>query len=399
MKAPHLSWRSAEKTSGGAASLPAWIYGDDEFFAFERERVLLPSWQPLCHVNDIPAPGDYHCFSFLGQSAFVVRGRDGMIRAFHNVCRHRGARLLDGDRGNCGGRITCPYHAWSYDLNGALAGVPSERQYPDLDRAQHGLAAVEHEIFLGFIFVRFRPGGPGIAEMMAPVAQEMALYRIEEMQPLGRVTLRPRSVNWKNVSDNYVDALHVPIAHPGLAALLGDNYSVEVLGDVCRLSGVIGTAGPGSWSTRAYRKWLPEVSYLPDRLRRRWLYYKVWPNFAFDIYPDQIDFMQFIPISATETLIREIPYALADGRREMKAARYLNWRINRVVNAEDKELIERVQTGMDSGAFTSGPLGESEICLRDFADRMRQLLPISRDQSPPGGGRSGPGNERSGKVS
>ena len=91
-------------------------------------------------------------------------------------------------------------------------------------------------------------------------------------------------------------------------------------------------------SERAYQHFLPRVEHLPATHQRKWLYYKLFPNIAFDIYPDQVDFMQFLPVSATETMIREISYALPDDRREMKAARYLNWRINRRVNAEDTEL-------------------------------------------------------------
>ena len=108
-----------------------------------------------------------------------------------------------------------------------------------------------------------------------------------------------------------------------------------------------------------------------------WSYYRLWPNLAFDVYPDQMDFMQFIPINASKTLIREIPYALSDERREMKAARYLNWRINREVNAEDTELINLVQEGMETSAFISGPLAESEICLIDSAERIRNAIPVS----------------------
>ena len=90
---------------------------------------------------------------------------------------------------------------------------------------------------------------------------------------------------------------------------------------------------------RAYLKFLPEVDHLPQDRRRHWVYLKLWPNLAFDIYPDQIDFMQFVPLSATRTMLREISYALPDARREMRASRYLNWRINRIVNVEDKDLI------------------------------------------------------------
>ena len=145
-------------------------------------------------------------------------------------------------------------------------------------------------------------------------------------------------------------------------------------------------------SERAYQRYLPTVPHLPAELQRRWLYFKLWPNVAFDIYPDQVDFMQFLPVSPTETIIREISYALPHAdmpdpwRREMKAARYLNWRINRRVNAEDTALIEGVQQGMASRAYTPGPLGESEVCLRSFARKLRRLIPEANLHQPPKAG-------------
>src|SRR6202000_443240 len=129
---------------------------------------------------------------------------------------------------------------------------------------------------------------------------------------------------------------------------------------------------------RLYQQVLPRVCYLPPERRRQWVYFKLWPNIAFDIYPDQIDFMQFLPISPTETLVREIAYVHPDSRREMRATRYLNWRINRRVSIEDKALIERVQTGMGSSSYTVGPLSVGEVSLRSFGRRMRSLIPDSR---------------------
>ncbi len=131
-------------------------------------------------------------------------------------------------------------------------------------------------------------------------------------------------------------------------------------------------------SERLYQKYMPEVPHLSPERQRQWTYYKLWPNIAFDIYPDQVDFMQFFPISPTETLIREIAYVLPDARREMKATRYLNWRINRRVSAEDKMLIERVQEGMGSSSYSVGPLATTEVCLRSFGRKIRGLIPESR---------------------
>ena len=376
----------APATGSDAVSLPAWIYRDPEFFELEKELIFRSSWQVVCHVNDVPQSGDFHTFEFLGQGVIVLRGEDGEIRSFHNACRHRAARLLDGSKGHCGRRITCPYHAWSYGLDGRLLTVPQRNDFPGLERERFGLLPLEQEIFMGFVFVRFAPGLPSVREMAAPYLDELAAYRLEELVPHGRVTLRPRSVNWKNVGDNYSDGLHIPVAHPGLTRLFGASYGVEARPYIDKMWGQMRDVPSANWSERLYQALLPPVPRLPESRQRLWTYFKLWPNIAFDIYPDQIDFMQFLPISPTETLIREIPYVHQDARREMRAARYLNWRINRQVSVEDRKLIERVQAGMASDAYTVGPLGESEVCLRSFSRRMRELIPESREPHAPARG-------------
>ena len=191
------------------------------------------------------------------------------------------------------------------------------------------------------------------------------------------MTLRPRAVNWKNVADNYSDGLHIPVAHPGLTRLFGRGYGIEAKPWIDKMWGALRDTPSSNWSERAYQTMLPKVEHLPPERQRLWTYFKLWPNVAFDIYPDQIDFMQFLPVSPTETMIREIAYVHPDSRREMRAARYLNWRINRHVSVEDKELIERVQQGMGSSSYTFGPLSDGEVCLRSFAKRMRSVIPES----------------------
>jgi len=374
---------SAPFTSEEACSLPAWIYSDPGFFELEKEKIFRTSWQLVCHASDIPRPGDFHRFDFLGESIIAVRGEDGAIRSFHNVCRHRASRLLDDTSGNCGRRITCPYHAWTYGTDGRLLAVPHRSSFPGLKLEQHGLAPVEQEIFMGFVFVRLAPGEVSVQEMAAPYAHELAAYRMEELVPNGRVTLRPRAVNWKNVADNYSDGLHISVAHPGLTRLFGLGYGIEAQPWIDKMWGALREVPSSNWSERHYQKLLPPVANLPPERQRLWTYFKLWPNVAFDIYPDQIDFMQFLPVSPTETLIREIAYVHPDSRREMRAARYLNWRINRKVNLEDKTLIERVQAGMGSRSYTVGPLSEGEVCLRSFARRLRTLIPECRSLTKP----------------
>jgi carnitine monooxygenase subunit len=363
-------------------SLPGWVYRDPEYFRLEMARLIRPAWQIVCHASDIPEAGDWRTLDLPGESVIAIRGPDGRLRAFANVCRHRGSRLVDGEAG-CAKRLTCPYHAWTYAADGRLVGVPNRADYPGLDPAQLGLIPVELETWRGFIFVRLEGGGPGVAEMMAPYDAEIAPHRFEDLQAIGRITLRPREVNWKNVADNYSDGLHINVAHPGLTRLFGTGYGIAAGEHVDRMWGDLIDRPSANASERAYQHFLPEGA------GRRWLYFKLWPNTAFDIYPDQVDFMHFVPVGPTQTLIREISYALPDSRREMKAARYLNWRINRRVNAEDTALIRRVQQGMASSLYTPGPLGRSEVCLRSFATKLRRLIPETRLASPPPPGWSG----------
>lgn len=359
-------------------SLPGWLYTDPEYFEVEMARVLRPSWQIVCHESDIAQPGDFHTTDYLGESVIAIRGQDGAVRAFTNVCRHRAMRLVEGPSG-CARKLVCPYHAWVYETDGRLTGVPMKGDYPALRLEDNPLSPVGVEIWRGFVFVRLEDdGGPSVAAMMAPYDHEIAPYRFEEMRCISPVRLRDRAVNWKNVGDNYSDNLHIPVAHDGLTRLFGRSYAIEAAGWVDKMSGqVVDRVSDNPWE-RFYQKHLPRVDHLPEANQRLWLYYKLWPNMAFDIYADQIDFMQWLPVSPTTCVLREMAFALPDHRREMKLVRYANWRINRVVNAEDTWLIERVQQGMASHSYAAGPIGASEVCLRSFAKKIRDRIPEAR---------------------
>jgi carnitine monooxygenase subunit len=366
-------------------SLPGWLYFDPEFFAAEQTAFLRAAPQVVCHESEIAQAGEWRSLEYLGESVIVIRGDDRQLRAFANVCRHRGSRLVDGN-GGCARVVTCPYHGWSYSRDGRLVGVPHRNEYPELRTEDYGLFPVVLENWRGFLFVTLEPGSPSVSEMMAPYEGEVAPYRFEDLRVIGRVTVRPRNLNWKTIADNYSDGLHIPIGHPGLTRLFGRNYRVEANAHVDRMEGDLVEKESANASERAYQRLLPHVAHLPASHQRKWLYYKLFPNVAFDIYPDQVDFMQFLPVSATQTVIREISYAIPDDRRQMKAARHLNWRINRRVNAEDTELITRVQLGMQSSSYKTGPLGTSEVCLRSFAQKLRKLIPEARqDSAPPPG--------------
>jgi phenylpropionate dioxygenase-like ring-hydroxylating dioxygenase large terminal subunit len=366
-------------------SLPGWLYFDPEFFEAEKKAFLRAAPQVVCHEGEIAEPGEWRSLDYLGESVIAIRGDDGEVRAFANVCRHRGSRLLDGS-GGCARVLQCPYHAWSYARDGRLVGVPHRHEYPRLETGKLGLHPVALERWHGFLFVALDTGAPSVAEMMAPYEEEVAPYRFEDLRPIGRLTLRPRQLNWKTIADNYSDHLHIPVGHPGLTRLFGRKYRIEAQEHVDRMEGELVDQESPDPSERAYQRLLPRVPHLPESHQRKWLYYKLFPNVAFDIYPDQVDFMQFLPVSAGQTVIREISFAIPDERREMRAARHLNWRINRRVNAEDTELITRVQLGMQSASYEPGPLGTSEVCLRSFAKKLRRLIPEARLGSPPAAG-------------
>ncbi|WP_226016346.1 aromatic ring-hydroxylating dioxygenase subunit alpha [Novosphingobium sp. FKTRR1] len=367
-------------------SLPGWLYTDPEVQALEIERVFRPSWQIVCHESDIPGPGDWRKLDYIGESVIVVRGDDGVVRAFANVCRHRAMRLVEGDKG-CAKKFICPYHAWAFETDGRLTGVPMKSDYPALRLEENGLAKIDLEIWRGFIFVRLVDAGfPSVATMMAPFEAEVAAYRFEDMRCISDVRLRDRSVNWKNVGDNYSDNLHIPVAHDGLTRIFAKSYEIEAHGWADRLKGDLVDKPSSNFWESFYMKHLPAAPHLSPTAQRRWLYYKLWPNMAFDIYADQIDFMQWLPTGPTTCVLREMAHALPDDRREMKLARYANWRVNRVVNKEDTWLIERVQQGMASQTYGAGPIGRSEVCLRSFARKYRALIPEARlHKAPPAG--------------
>lgn len=123
-------------------SLPAWTYSDPEFFALEMERVMRPSWQIVCHESDIAHAGDYHLLEFLNESIVVMRGHDGRLNAFTNVCRHRGAKILEGPSGHAKS-VVCPYHSWTYNLDGSLRGIPHREAYGEIDTANLCLPKIE----------------------------------------------------------------------------------------------------------------------------------------------------------------------------------------------------------------------------------------------------------------
>jgi phenylpropionate dioxygenase-like ring-hydroxylating dioxygenase large terminal subunit/AcrR family transcriptional regulator len=360
-------------------TLPAWAYHSEEFHALEREHLFEPSWQVACHASEVPEPGDFVSFEFFGRRGFVVRDGEGLLRAFHNVCAHRAHAVVSGERGRCGKFLTCMYHGWTYHLDGRNRSISAPDTFPTFDRSKYGLKPIELEIFMGMVFVRFRAGGPSVAERMAPHLTELTHYRMDQMVPLDEPWTHELAIDWKNVVENYVEDYHFPIGHPGLSALMEPQYDRAILpGGTMRLSHRMREKPLRSWSAERYAKFLPVIEHLPEDMRRRWTYFGLFPNVFFDVYPEWLDYFQVLPLGPGRTLIRARSFGFPDDRREMKAARFLCARLNARVQMEDEVLTRSVQRGLESGAYTQGILSDKEIVLAGFQDWIRDRLPVTR---------------------
>ncbi len=239
--------------------LPNWTYTNPEFLEIEKDELFRKTWQIACHVSDVPNIGDYYSFDLVGERALIVRGKDNQVRAFHNVCRHRGSRVVATERGTCKSAIVCPFHGWSYNLDGTLRAVPQAKSLPKLDPVEHGLPPVDFEIWHGFVFVRFVRGDqPSVAHMMAPHEDIIGHYRMAETKPYGKMISQKMPVNWKSVRDVDNEGYHVPVAHPALQDLYGNGYVDESVGfGITRSTGVFNDSRDRYWSVRNYKKILP----------------------------------------------------------------------------------------------------------------------------------------------
>jgi phenylpropionate dioxygenase-like ring-hydroxylating dioxygenase large terminal subunit len=310
------------------------------------------------------------------ESVVVLRDRDGGIKAFHNVCRHRGARLLDA-AGNCPGPITCPYHGWSYRHDGTLVGVPMRERLPGIDRDEFSLNPVRVDVAFSFVFVALRGDPPPVARVWGPLIEEFAPYRFAEMVPLGPISCDIWEVDWKIAIDNYLESYHVPIGHPGLYRMFTPDYDDQSsVATVARGVSWLRKQESSVWSERMYQRLVGRiVTHLPDAQRDSWRFYSALPNLGIDVYPEQMDFFQVLPAGPGRCVIRSALFGLPDARPEMRALRFLSNRINRQVNNEDRWLCQRVQRGLASSSYTPGPLSQLERWMLQFHDLLRNRIP------------------------
>ena len=371
------------------SGLPGWTYSSAELYELEQRLVFRTHWMLACHVSDVAANGGYVCFDIAGERALVVRGDDGVVRAFHNLCRHRGSRVVEADHGECGAAITCPFHGWTYNLDGTLRSPLQKRTFPKLDPVEWGLKPVEMEIWNGFVFVRFQPGPqPSVAKLLKRFDDLVAPHRLAKMVRVpGEFIFAETAANWKSARDVDNEGYHVAKAHPSLNELYGKSYFDEPYIDGVSLSvGELNATPKKFWSVREYSKLVAAMDHLPKPNANSWIYIGMFPNNVIALYPDSAIFYQEIPGGAKHTRQRGAVYRFAKEDRVMRAARYLSGKIDGLTAEEDLQLTEWTDEAPLSSGFDGIILSDLEYGVKSFHDHLRAVIPVvrERDAPPPG---------------
>ena len=371
------------------SGLPGWAYFSQELFELECETLFKTHWQFVCHVNEAADIGAYVTFDVAGERALVIRGHDGILRAFHNLCRHRGSRIVPDARGVCNKAMVCPYHGWAYNLDGRLRGIANRDTFPPMQAEKWGLKPLEMEIWNGLVFIRFQAGPqPAVAEILARFDDEITPYDLANMVPTDSNSMDDLlPVNWKSVRDVDNEGYHVRQAHPGLHQLYGNGYFDEPYANgTSRSVGTFNEAYGHRWSVRKYREILPEADNLPREQQRQWIYFGMFPNFVLGLYPDSVIYYQEVPQSAEQTVQRGMCYRRSNESREMKAARYLSGRIDRDTADEDQMLMVWSCEATKSSAYDGVIFSDLEYGVKTYHDHLRQLLPVLAQPVPPESG-------------
>jgi phenylpropionate dioxygenase-like ring-hydroxylating dioxygenase large terminal subunit len=366
--------------------LPGWTYHSDAMLELEKQHIFREHWQIACHVSDVPNPGNYLTLDIVGERALILRGQDGEVRAFHNICKHRGSRLVADDRGACRNALVCPFHGWVYNLDGTLRGPSRPNSFPPMDKVEFGLTPLESEIWMGFVFIRFEKGQQGsVADVLKPFADELSHYQTETVIPVSdTVWTQISEVNWKSVRDVDNEGYHVAMAHPALQDLYGSTYFDEpFVNGTCRSFATFNPHAGRRWSVRNYVAITEEPQRLPAPLRKAWIYYGMFPNCVIAVTPETVQFYQEFPLGKNRTLLRGAVYRYPEETRRQRVARYLAMRIDRDTQAEDVQLTVWSNEAMASKNFNSFYLSDLEYGVRTHHDHLRAVLPVmTLDKAP-----------------
>lgn len=353
-------------------SLRAQAYTDKRWYDIDLEAIIKRTWQWVCHVEKLREPGSYYTVEIAGNPIAIVRDREGKLRAFYNVCKHRAHHLLSGE-GNTN-RITCPYHSWTYRLDGQLVRAPHTESLEDFNTEDICLDQVQVEEFCGFIYVNLDPTAKPLREVSGDLDTEIRFWApdIEDLTFSHRLTYDIKS-NWKNVVDNFLECYHCPTAHKDFCTLVDmKTYKVTTHGIYSSHM-----ADAGNDANSAY-----DTSNAAVRTHAVWW---LWPNTCLMRYPGRSSMivLNIIPAGPDRTLeTYDFFFETPDANdTEKEAIRY----IDEVLQVEDINLVESVQRGMNTPAFKQGRIvndpngsGQSEHALHHFHGLILDAYAASR---------------------
>jgi phenylpropionate dioxygenase-like ring-hydroxylating dioxygenase large terminal subunit len=356
-----------------SAALEPNLYLEPEIVRLEQEAIFERTWQLAGHVSDLREPGSYLTADVVDQPVLVVRDDDGVVRAFRNVCRHRGSRLLSGS-GQCGKAIRCLYHGWTYRTDGTLIGVPEGREIEGLDKSRLGLHQVRAEEFCGLIFVNLDPGAEPLGERLSGLAERLRPYQLDRLERFGKGgDVQP--ANWKVVVENYIEGYHIPIAHPSLMRLLDyQRYDVEVHDDWVWFEAPMRDKPSDNRLERVYQRLVKPAPCLGPADHRVWRFVLIYPNTTIDLYPDQVNTWRLWPDGADITRDEWGTFRHPDAPASSRVVQRINNVLNTTVLKEDVGLVDNVQRGIRTRGYRPGPLSRREAAVAWFADRIRADL-------------------------
>ncbi len=325
-----------------ASTIPAPWYTDEALYRLERERVFGRTWQFAGRLDQLASPGDFVTCEIAGEPVVVARGADRKIRAFFNVCRHHAAAVATQACGNAS-VFRCPYHGWTYALDGALKGAPEFEGVCEFDKSRMGLVRLRAETWENFVFVNLSPKGPGLLESLGTVPGKVAPLKLDALRFFERRTYTLRC-NWKVYVDNYLDGgYHVPHLHKGLSGVLDySQYKIEAYDKACLQTSPL-KPNPDDPGTSSVRK--------GDRADYWWF----WPNFMLNWYEGMMDVNIVFPLAVEKTLV-VFDFYFADGAPSDAENNRRSLAVGERVQQEDIAVCEAVQKGLGSRAYIAGRL-------------------------------------------
>jgi choline monooxygenase len=358
-----------------AQNLPRAAYTDPDFFRLEIERVFGRNWTYVGAAGEMPKAGDAIPVTLGDMPIVLVRQRDGKIKAFHNVCRHRGPILVRKPVSSQSALI-CPYHAWSYDLNGELKRTPGymgsgRHDSGPLDKSCMGLKEIRCDIWRDGVFINLSGDAGSLAQCYAPLEQRWAHHDLALLRYGGSARLRING-NWKLVMENFQEGYHLPMTHPFLNSLssLENHYSVVEPAYQGQGSHYYDTIQAGHGD-------LPNFPNLPDYWKHRAEYPAVLPNLMFGMHPDHFLFFGVLPLSPSITEEIFHFYFIGDEALQPQYAALRARVMSNLdsINAEDIGIVESMQAGRHSPGFEQAPFSPyQEATLHQFQLNIARML-------------------------